>query len=99
MWGGCRRSRRVGVTDAPTNPTAPARATTLPHPASPCSAALPMKGRDSSDDVGRQLVFELGDLVAQREFLLLQAGDLQLVGHGQGFEGADGVVEVLVLFA
>ncbi len=51
----------------------------------------------SGDQVRRQAVLDLGDLVAQRQLALLQPCGPQLVGLGQGVEGQDGGVEVLVL--
>jgi hypothetical protein len=52
----------------------------------------------SGDDVGRDLVFELADAVAQGEFAALEALQLQLVAR-QAAERVDGGVEIAMLDA
>ena len=57
----------------------------------------PKPARVSGDDVRGQSVFQFGDLVAQDQFLALEAGDLQLIGKGRQAQGVDRVVQILVL--
>jgi hypothetical protein len=53
----------------------------------------------SGDQVGRELAFKLGDLIAQNKLTLLDADDLQLVGTSLRLQGENGRVEVLVFLA
>lgn len=55
--------------------------------------------RRSSDDVGRQLIFEKRYLVAQMQFALFQALDLQQVGARRRFKGGDCRVQVAMFLA
>src|SRR5258708_24098832 len=48
------------------------------------------------DDVGGQAAIELGDLVAQGQFLFLETRNLQLVRRRLGFERLHGGVEILM---
>ena len=53
----------------------------------------------SRDDIGRELVLDEGDAVAQLELAFLQALDLQLVGAGRIVQRLDGGIEVAVLLS
>jgi len=50
-----------------------------------------------SDDVGEELVLDRGDAIFDRELLLFQALDQELVGGCRAFEQDDFVVELAVL--
>ncbi len=50
----------------------------------------------SGDQVGSQLIFELGDLIAEDQLAFLHTRDPQLIGHGQSVESLDGGVEILM---
>src|SRR3984957_11254178 len=93
--------RSANTASAASAPAARALATTSCSTFSsmPAHMADGPAGDKLGDDVWRQLVFQFGDLVAQGELLLLQPGDLQLVGHRQRLQRAHRVVEVLVLLA
>jgi len=71
-------------------------------------AAQPMGGRNdpatkrhahgrSGDDVGGQLVLDEGDAIAELQFSLFQALNLQYVGAGGVLQGLDGDVEIPML--
>src|SRR5665647_2641132 len=50
-----------------------------------------------SNDIRRELIVDLADLVAQHQLALLQALHLDQVGAGRGGQGRDRRVEVAVL--
>src|SRR5215210_1527879 len=52
----------------------------------------------SGDDVGGELVLEVGDAVLEDELALLQSLDLELVAGDHPQQRLDGAVEVAVLF-
>src|SRR5689334_12402666 len=53
----------------------------------------------SSDNVGGQLIFEIGEPIAQDQFALFQPLDLQLVVLADEVQGFDGRIEVSMLLA
>ena len=53
----------------------------------------------SGDDVGQEPVFDLGDLVFERELLLFQAPDRQLIGGACDLKRKDLVIQQSVLGA
>jgi hypothetical protein len=56
-----------------------------------------MLGQTLSDNIGRQLIFERGNAVAQNELALLQSLNLQTVGGREIAERVDRRIEVAVL--
>ena len=54
------------------------------------------EGGESGDDIGQQLIFNLGDLVLQRQFAFFQPLDLQKVAGPTLVELGNDVIKVLV---
>jgi hypothetical protein len=79
----------------------PAKCWRAPTP--PCTRAKRNGGAAAAgsfalrDDVGRQLVFDEGDAVAQLQLALLQPLDLDDVGAGQPLQRRDRGIEVAML--
>ena len=49
---------------------------------------------DSGDDIGGELVFELGNLVFQQQFAPFQPLDLQLIDRAHQLQRIDGIIEI-----
>jgi len=48
----------------------------------------------SGDDIGGELVFQLGNLVFQQQFAPFQPLDLQLIDRAHQFQRIDGIIEI-----
>lgn len=50
----------------------------------------------SGDDIGCELVFQLGNLVFQQQFAAFQPLNLQLIDRTDQFQRIDGIIEIAV---